>query len=336
MHSVGTPSLWLGFAIFVLAMLALDLGVFHRKTHAIGLREALLWSAVWVTLSGVFGLGIWHWFGSDRALEFATGYLIEKSLSVDNLFVFVLLFAAFRIPARFQHRVLFWGVLGALLMRGVFIGLGAALLQRFHWVLYVFGVILLASAVKLWREQGKPSDPKAGLAHRLFQRACPSTPELHDRHFWVKLDGRWLATPLFAVLVVVELTDVVFAVDSIPAIFAVSDDPFIVYTSNIFAIFGLRSLYFLLAGALERFYLLKPALAVVLALVGLKLLVSNLYKVPIGISLAVIGALLTGAIVGSWLWPKKRGAGEPALDDAGPPDPGHLEDSGKFGLPSRP
>ncbi len=305
MHSVGSVPLWIGFTVFVLLMLALDLGVFHRKDHVVGAREALGWSAVWIALAGVFGLGIYHFFGADRALEFAAGYLIEKSLSVDNLFVFVLLFSAFAIPARYQHRVLFWGVLGALVMRGLFIAAGAALLQRFHWVLYVFGAILLLSAIKLWREKAEHDDPRQGFAYRLFARVFPSTHELDGHNFWTRRNGRLLATPLFAVLVVVELTDVVFAVDSIPAIFAVTDDPFIVYTSNVFAILGLRSLYFLLAGMLERFYLLKPALAAILALVGTKLLISDFYKVPIGLSLAIIAALLTGAVAGSLWWPRR-------------------------------
>ncbi len=308
MHSVGSLPLWIGFTVFVLAMVALDLGV-HRKDHVVRAREALCWSALWVALAAVFGLGVYHFFGSDRALEFAAGYLIEKSLSVDNLFVFVLLFSAFAIPARFQHRVLFWGVLGALVMRGLFIGAGAVLLQRFHWVLYVFGGILLISAIKLWREKGEPDDPRSGLPYRMFARIFPSTPEFDGHNFWTRQGGRWLATPLFAVLVVVELTDVLFAVDSIPAIFAVTDDPFIVYTSNVFAILGLRSLYFLLAGALDRFYLLKPALAAILALVGMKLLVSDFYKVPIGVSLALIGGILTGAVLGSVCWPRKPESG---------------------------
>jgi tellurite resistance protein TerC len=326
MHSIGSPLLWIAFTVFVLAMLALDLGVFHRKTHAVSYRESLLWSGVWVALAGVFGLGMWHWFGSQHALEFVTGYLIEKSLSVDNLFVFVLLFTAFSVPPRYQHRVLFWGVLGALIMRGVFIAAGAALLQRFHWILYVFGFILLISAVKLWRGKDEASDPRGGFAYRTFTRLFRFTDEFHDHHFWFKKDGRWFATPLFAVLVVVELTDLVFAVDSIPAIFAVTEDPFIVYTSNVFAILGLRSLYFLLAGALDRFYLLKPALAAILAFVGVKLLIVDFYKIPIGVSLSVIAALLSGAVLGSWWWPKDprdslHGAKRPNVPAPDPPEP---------------
>jgi tellurite resistance protein TerC len=303
-HSVGTPALWIGFTIFVLLMLALDLGVFNKKSHIIGFKESLTWSLVWIGLATIFGAGIFWQFGSERGLEFAAGYVIEKSLSVDNLFVFVVIFSAFKIPAQYQHRVLFWGVLGALIMRAIFIGLGAALLQRFHWILYVFGAILIVSAIRLWREKHEDENPKEGFAYRMLRKVIPATDQIHGQHFFIKEGGKWLATPLFSVLVVVEISDVVFAVDSIPAIFAVTDDPFIVYTSNVFAILGLRSLYFLLAGALDRFYLLKPALAVVLAFVGVKLLITDFYKIPIAISLAVIASLLTGAILASLKWPR--------------------------------
>ncbi len=315
MHSVGSPLLWVGFTVFVLAMLFLDLAVFHRRSHAVSFREALGFSALWVALAVLFGLGIYWRFGADCALEYAAGYLIEKSLSVDNLFVFLLIFTAFRIPAEFQHRVLFWGVLGALVMRGLFIGGGAALLQHFDWVLYVFGAILLVSAFKMWRDRPL-ADPKKSLVYRAFRRVFHHSPEFSGDHFWIEQGGRRVATPLLAALIVVELSDVIFAVDSIPAIFAVTDDPFIVYTSNIFAILGLRSLYFLLSGAMYRFYLLKPALAAVLGLVGLKLLVSDLYEVPIGVSLAVIAALLAGAIAGSVLMPPRGGR-------PGRPSPSH-------------
>ena len=312
MHSVGSPLLWVGFTVFVLAMLFLDLSVFHRRSHAVSFKEALGYSALWVALAVLFGLGIYWRFGTESALQYAAGYLIEKSLSVDNLFVFLLIFTAFRIPAKFQHRVLFWGVLGALVMRGLFIGVGAALLQRFHWVLYVFGVILLFSAARMWRDRPFSDNPTKGLAYRLFRRFFRYSPEIAGDHFWIEQNGKRLATPLFAALVVVELCDVIFAVDSIPAIFAVTEDPFIVYTSNVFAILGLRSLYFLLSGALHRFYLLKPALAAVLGLVGIKLLVSDLYEVPIGVSLSVIGAILTGAILGSIFWPLRFGPRRPS------------------------
>jgi tellurite resistance protein TerC len=311
MYSVGSPLLWVGFTVFVLAMLFLDLSVFHRRCHAVSFREALGFSALWVGLALLFGLGIYWRFGTDCALEYAAGYLIEKSLSVDNLFVFLLIFTSFRIPPELQHRVLFWGVLGALVMRGLFIGAGAALLQRFHWVLYLFGVVLIVSAVKMWRDKPVADDPKASLAFKVFRRVFPYSPELAGDRFWIQRDGRRLATRLFGVLIVVELSDVVFAVDSIPAIFAITEDPFIVYTSNVFAILGLRSLYFLLSGALHRFYLLKPALAAVLGLVGIKLLISDFYEVPIGASLAVIGSLLAGAIVGSILHPLRQGPPRP-------------------------
>jgi tellurite resistance protein TerC len=311
MHSVGSPALWVGFTVFVLVMLLLDLSVFHRRSHAVSFREALGFSALWVMLAVLFGLGIYWRFGAPSALEFAAGYLIEKSLSVDNLFVFLLIFTAFRVPSEQQHRVLFWGVLGALVMRGLFIAAGAALLRHFHWILYVFGVVLLWSALKMWRDDPIAADPKRSAAYRLFCRLFPYSPEFSGQSFWVRLDGRSVATPLFAALVVVELTDVIFAVDSIPAIFAVTSDPFIIYTSNIFAILGLRSLYFLLSGALHRFYLLRPALSAVLGLVGAKLLVSDWYEVPILVSLAVIASLLVSAIVASVVWPRQDPPVEP-------------------------
>jgi tellurite resistance protein TerC len=304
LHSVGTPALWIGFTVFVLLMLALDLGVFNRRSHVVGFKESLIWSLVWIALASVFGAGIFWKFGAEHGLEFAAGYVIEKSLSVDNLFVFVVIFSAFKIPAQYQHRVLFWGVLGALVMRAVFIGLGAALLQRFHFILYVFGAILIVSAIRLWREQHETEDPKEGFAYRTLKKLIPATDQIHGQHFFIKEGGKWLATPLFSVLVVVEISDVLFAVDSIPAIFAVTEDPFIVYTSNVFAILGLRSLYFLLAGALDRFYLLKPALSIVLGFVGIKLLITDLYKIPVAVSLAVIASLLTLAILGSLKWPR--------------------------------
>lgn len=323
LHSVGTPGLWIGFTVFVLLMLALDLGVFNRKSHVVTFKEALVWSLVWIALASAFGAGIFWHFGTEHGLEFAAGYVIEKSLSVDNLFVFVVIFSAFKIPAQYQHRVLFWGVLGALIMRAAFIGLGAALLQRFHWIFYVFGVILIVSAVRLWREQEEAENPKDGLAYRTLKKIIPTTDALHGQHFFAKEGGKWLATPLFSVLLVVEISDVIFAVDSIPAIFAVTEDPFIVYTSNVFAILGLRSLYFLLAGALDRFYLLKPALSIVLAFVGIKLLIADFYKIPVGISLAVIASVLTIAILASLKWPRRNpgfpsSAEKGSMDEAGP------------------
>ena len=303
--SIGTPILWLGFTGFVLAMLALDLGVFHRTAHEVSVREALIWSAVWVSLAAVFGAGVYHFFGADRGLEFATGYLIEKALAVDNIFVFYAVFAYFAVPSAYQHRVLFWGVLGALVMRAIFIFAGAALIAKFHWVLYVFGGILILTAIKLFLMRDEGIHPERNAVYRLFRRFVPSVTEYHGSRFTIVQNGKRYATPLLAVLVLIEWTDLVFAVDSIPAIFAVTSDPFIVYTSNIFAILGLRSMFFLLAGVIGNFHLLKPALASVLAFVGTKMLLLDVYKIPIGVSLGVVAALIAIGLVGSLLFPKR-------------------------------
>jgi tellurite resistance protein TerC len=297
--SIGTPLLWVGFLVFVLAMLAIDLGIFHRKTHAVGLREAAVWSAVWVALAAVFSLGVYAWFGADKALELTTGYLLEKALAVDNIFVFVVIFATFAVPASYQHRVLFWGVLGALVMRAAFIFTGSALLQRFHWTIYVFGAILAITGVKLLLHRNRELHPEHNPIVRGFRRLFPVTSNFVGDKFVVRQAGRILATPLLLTLVAIEVSDVVFALDSIPAIFAVTMDPFIVFTSNVFAILGLRSLYFLLAGVIERFRYLKVGLSLVLVFVGAKMLLLDLYKVPIGLSLGIIVGILTVAVLAS-------------------------------------
>jgi tellurite resistance protein TerC len=306
--TVGTPALWLGFTVFVLALLALDLGVFHRHAHEVSVREASLWSAVWIGLALGFNALVHQWFGSERALEFLTGYLIEKTLAVDNIFVFYAIFAYFAVPAALQHRVLFWGILGALVMRAVFILAGAALLSRFHWILYVFGALLLVTSVKLLALSEEGIHPERNAVYRLFRRLVPSVSEYQGARFTVVRAGKRYATPLLAVLVLIEWTDLVFAVDSIPAIFAVTSDPFIVYTSNIFAILGLRSLFFVLAGVIGRFHLLKPAMALVLAFVGVKMLVVDFYEIPIGASLGVVACLVALGVVGSLLFPKRGAA----------------------------
>jgi tellurite resistance protein TerC len=298
--TIGTPGLWLGFTGLVLALLALDLGVFHRDAHPVGFREALVWTTVWVSLAGVFNLWLASTYGTERGLEFLTGYLIEKALAVDNIFIFLLIFSAFAVPAAYVHRVLFWGILGALVMRAVFIVLGAALLERFHWILYVFGAFLVVTGVKLLLQREGELHPERNPIYRAFARWIPSVPEYHGPAFTIRRDGRLLATPLLLVLICVETSDLIFAVDSIPAIFAVTKDPFIVYTSNIFAILGLRSMFFLLADVMDRFHYLKVGLALVLAFVGTKMLLTDVYKIPIGWSLAAIGILLGGAIVASW------------------------------------
>jgi tellurite resistance protein TerC len=301
--TVGTPVLWAGFTLFVVAMLALDLGVFHRRAHVVGYREALAWTVLWISLALIFNVLVYWWFGSEPALEFLTGYVIEKALSIDNIFVFLVIFSYFAVPAALQHRVLFWGIVGALVTRAIFIVVGAALLQRFHWILYVFGAFLLLTGARILIGRGTEVHPEHNPVYRLFRRLVPTVSEYRGSRFFVVEEGRRYATPLLLVLAVIEATDVVFAVDSIPAIFAITTDPFIVYTSNIFAILGLRALYFVLASAMVQFHLLKAALGLVLCFVGVKMLIADLIKVPTVLSLAVVVALLGSAMVGSLLWP---------------------------------
>lgn len=307
-HTVWTYVL---FNLFVLGMLAIDLGVFHRKDHRIGLRESLVWTAVWIGLAALFAAGLYNWklsaLGSERAtdttLQFVTGYLIEKSLSIDNVFVFLLLFRYFKVPDHLQHRVLFWGIIGALLFRGIFIALGAVLIAKFHWVIYVFGGILILTGIKMALSKGKEIHPERNPLLRLFRRFAPVTSEYQGRHFFIKRAGTWVATPLMVVLILVESSDIIFAVDSIPAIFAVSRDPFIVYTANVFAILGLRSLFFALAGVMNLFHHLHYGLSAILVFVGIKMLLSESYKIPVGLSLAIIGLILVLAVIASRVWP---------------------------------
>ncbi len=307
-ETIGSPLLWAGFIAFILAMLVIDLGVFHRKAHEVSLKEAGIWSAVWVALAAVFNVGVFWLFGSQRALEFTTGYLIEKALAVDNIFVFVVIFSTFAVPAIYQHRVLFWGVLGALVMRAAFILAGGAFLQRFHWAIYVFGALLAVTGVKLLLQRNQELHPEKNPAVRWIRKVFPMTAEFHGDRFLVRKDGRRYGTPLLLALVAVEVTDLIFAVDSIPAIFAVTTDPFIVFTSNIFAILGLRSLYFLLAGIITKFAYLKVGLSFVLIFVGAKMLLLDVYKVPIAASLAVIAGILAISILVSLVRPPKAGA----------------------------
>jgi tellurite resistance protein TerC len=312
MESVGSPALWGGFVAFVLAMLALDLGVFHRKAHAPGFREALGWSGVWIGLALLFNAFVAWRFGAEIGVEFLTGYLIEKSLSVDNIFVFLVIFSGLGIPLQYQHRVLFWGILSALVLRALMIFAGAALLARFHWLIYVFGAFLVFTGIKLFLNRGKEEHPEQSPAMRLARRLIPSTPNLHGDRFRVRENGRWLATPLLMALLMVEVTDVVFAVDSIPAIFAITSDPFIVFTSNIFAILGLRSLFFLLAGLVEKFVYLKLGLSAVLIFVGAKMTLIDFVKIPAPVSLAVVLGLLGGAMLASWWVARRRAAALPS------------------------
>jgi tellurite resistance protein TerC len=300
-----------GFTAFVLLLLALDLGVFHRHAHVVSFRESLLWSVVWLTLALVFNYGFFLYaasaFGAEEGrrlgLELLTGYLVEKSLAVDNIFVFVLVFTYFGIPPQYQHRVLFYGIIGALVFRAIFIALGSVLMQ--YWVVVtIFGLFLIATGVKMLRAPGQKVDPERNPLIRLFRRWMPVTPDLHGERFLVRLDGRLHATPLLVALLFIEMSDIIFAVDSVPAIFAISREPLIVFTSNVFAILGLRAMYFLLAGAVERFHLLKYALATILIFVGLKMVWLNDAfggKFPIEWSLGIIATLLTVAIVASLL-----------------------------------
>lgn len=299
---------WIGFNAFVLAMLALDLGVFHRKAHVVRVKEALAWSGVWVALALAFNALVWWTRGPESGLQFLTGYVIEKTLSVDNIFVFVLIFAAFRVPALHQHKILFWGILGALAMRAVFIALGITLIEKFHWMIYVFGLILLVTGVRIAFEKEKEVHPEKNPLLKLLKRFLPVAGDCESGRFFLRQGGKLFATPLFVVLVVVETTDVIFAVDSIPAILAVSSDPFIVYTSNVFAILGLRSLYFALAGVMELFHHLHYGLAAILCFVGMKMLVSDFYKIPIAASLGFIALAIAVSVAASLRWPKKAPA----------------------------
>lgn len=294
---LGTPLLWVLFNLFVLALLALDLGVFHRRSHAVGMREAAYWSAAWVALSLLFNLGLYLLEGPEVGLEFLTGYLVEKSLAVDNLFVFVLIFSYFGVPAIYQHRVLFWGILGALMMRGAFIVAGAYVLERWEWVIYVFGALLVVTGIRMAMRSEEAIDPENSVVLRVTRKLFPVTVGFRGKHFFVRENGRLFATPLMLVLLMIEVSDLIFAVDSIPAIFAITRDPFIVYTSNIFAILGLRSMYFLLAGVIYRFVYLKYALAVVLTFVGVKMLLASVYHVPTGVSLGVIAITMAAGIM---------------------------------------
>jgi len=301
----GTIWKWVGFHVFVLGMLALDLGVFHRRPHEVKLKEALGWSAVWIALSLGFNVIVYFRSGPETALEFLTGYLIEKSLSADNLFVFLLLFSYFHVAGRYQHEVLFWGIIGALVMRGLFIAVGVTLIHRFEWILYVFGAVLLYSGVRMAFEKERKIRPEKNPVLKLFRRLMPVTERYEGGRFFVKQDGRRFATPLLIVLLMIETTDLIFAVDSIPAVLAITRDPFIVYTSNVMAILGLRALYFALAGVMNMFHHLHYGLATILAFVGMKMILSawNI-EVSTGLSLGVIAAVLALSVIASLLWPK--------------------------------
>ena len=293
------------FTVFVLAMLALDLGVFHKENKEVSLKEALGWSAVWISLAVIFGIGVWYFMGAQKSLEFFTGYLIEESLSVDNLFVFLLIFSYFRVPAEYQHKILFWGIIGALVMRGIFIAIGAALIAQFHWILYIFGAFLVYSGIKMAMQKDDAiMELDSNPVLKLFKKLVPVTDKYHGDNFFTMINGKKFATPMLVVLVMIETSDLIFAVDSIPAIFAITRDPFIVYTSNVFAILGLRSLYFALAGVMNIFEYLKYGLAFVLSFIGFKMLIMDIYHIPIGLALGVVAGILTTSIIASILHKK--------------------------------
>jgi tellurite resistance protein TerC len=297
---------WLGFGVFVLVMLTLDLRVFNRRAHEIKIKEALLWTAFWVSLALIFGLGIYLWRGHGDALEFLTCYLIEESLSVDNLFVFLLIFAYFSVPPMYQHKVLYWGIIGAIIMRLIFIVAGIELLNKFDWVFYIFGAFIIITAIRMAFQKTEKVEPEKNPVLRLFRRFVRVTENYEDGKFLTKKAGLWLATPLLIVVLVIETTDIVFALDSVPAVLAITLNPFIVYTSNIFAILGLRSLYFALAGVMRLFYYLRYGLIAVLIFVGAKMLIANIYEIPTEIALGVVAGVLFIAVLASIIWPRKK------------------------------
>jgi tellurite resistance protein TerC len=302
----NTTLLWILFNVFVMLMLALDLGVFHRKSHEVSVREALVWTCVWITLALFFNLFVYYYFDHEKALEFFTGYLIEKSLSVDNIFVIILIFSYFKVPSIYQHKVLFWGILGALVMRVIFIVTGVELIHRFHWLIYIFGAFLVYTGIRMLTSGDLKIDPEKNPVVKFARKIMPITPSFEGDRFFVKKENKTWATPLFLVVILIETTDLIFAVDSIPAILAISDDAFIVYTSNVFAILGLRSLYFALAGIEKYFVYLKYGLSAILVFVGVKMCIVDLFKIPIEVSLIVIGFTLMIAMVSSRLFPRSQ------------------------------
>ncbi|MEP6717672.1 MAG: TerC family protein [bacterium] len=306
MNSISsTAALWIGFAVFILFMLSLDLGLFNRRAHAIKYREAAIWSGIWIGLATIFAGIVFYYQGRMRGLEFVTGYLIELSLSVDNLFVFLLIFSYFKVPSKYQHRVLFWGVMGALVMRLTMIFIGAALINRFHWIIYIFGAFLVYTGIKMFTQEDNDFQPEDNALVRFVTRVMPMTRTYDEKKFFTRVNGRLMGTLLLLVLVIVEVADLVFAVDSIPAIFAITTNTFIVYTSNVFAILGLRSMYFLIAGVVEKFHYLKIGLAIVLTFIGVKMLIVAVHIIiPIWFSLVFVAVVLLSSVVASLVWAK--------------------------------
>jgi tellurite resistance protein TerC len=316
MESVGSPLGWALFAVIIVVALAIDLGVAHRGGKVVRMKDAAIWVGIWTALAVAFNIYVYQRFGTTKALEFTQGWLLELALSVDNVFVFIVVFTYFRIPPALQHRVLFWGILGAVISRGIFIVLGAAIIERFHWVMYILGAFLVYTGFKIFFQKEEDLDPSKNPFLRLFRRLVPTSTELAGHHFVTRLDGRLVATPLLAVLVVIEGADVMFAIDSIPAVFGVTKDVFIVYTSNIFAILGLRSMFFLVGGLMEKLRYLKLGVAVILAFIGVKILIGSFYKMPVGVSLGVLAGIIATSAAASLLLPPPRKEDEPA-----PPPP---------------
>lgn len=297
---------WIIFGVFIFAMLALDLGVFNRKVHVIKMKEALLWVSFWVSLAVAFGVGVYYFYDHSKALEFFTAYIIEYSLSIDNLFVFLLIFRFFNVPPAYEHKALFWGILLALITRAVFIFAGVALINKFHWIIYFFGAFLIYTGIKLAMNKQTEVHPDKNVAIKMLRYVIPVTKEFQEAKFFIIENGRRFATPMLAVLLALETTDILFAVDSIPAVLAISTDPFIVYTSNVFAILGLRSLFFAISGLMKLFHLLHYGLSAILSFVGVKMLIADFFHVPIGISLAVISSILIISIIASLIWPDTK------------------------------
>ena len=297
---------WIGFIVFVLLMLALDLYVFNRKPHEIKIKEALLWSAFWIILALLFNYGVYHWLGKEKAMEFLTAYVVEKSLSVDNLFVFIMIFGFFNVKPENQHKILFWGIIGALVLRAIFILAGIALISMFHWIIYVFGVFLIITGARIPFEKDKEINPNKNPLVRLFKKFMPVSSNTEKGKLFIRANHKTYATPLFIALIMIEFSDLIFAVDSIPAVLAISNDPFIVYTSNVFAILGLRSLYFALAGIVTLFRYLKYGLSAILIYVGIKMCISGFYKIPTLLSLSIILGLLMISILASYIIPQNE------------------------------
>ncbi|MCM2350933.1 MAG: TerC family protein [Bacteriovoracaceae bacterium] len=299
MHHETSLAIWIGFVAFILVVLLLDLGVFHKKSHTVGFKESIIWSGVWIALAMAFNVVILYWRGQEDFMLFLTGYVIEKSLSVDNLFVFLLIFGYFKIPNQYQHKVLFYGILGALVMRAFFIWAGIAVLEKFSWVIYIFGAFLVFSGIKMLMPQGEEHNLEKSWVITWTKKIFPTTPHFHEDKFFIKQNGVWMITPLFITLIFVEFSDLVFAIDSIPAIIGITNDPFLVFTSNVFAILGLRSLYFALKGFADMFHYLKYGLALILMFIGIKMLITHWYHMPVGITMAVIFTVLFGSVIAS-------------------------------------